>query len=333
MLPPRAYTFIGLNIARALSLVALVLVFASSIVVLVHDVQVFNVFINTPHVSTAGNSTTPGNATTDDVNAILNGTAVDSSMDYIPGSTIPNQPAGIFVAVLNRLLIIFQVIVLILSECSWPMKFFNCYFPVLGDKFGTGALGVIQCLIGSSVLSHHVDTFSLVSAFFLFSVGCLNILIGLIWRQNAKSKRSITSFRNKSKEILPTTIPRPMTHASEGSSTFVSHMTGSSKGMSVYMYDEKTGQMGYAHAHGQPQDHVSFAPEPRAETPSSLTHTPSQTHAGMGFGRQGEKAAALKGFLINKPVESLPRYVPNRGSTVSVADSDKDSVRGRHETQ
>ena len=32
--------------------------------------------------------------------------------------------------------------------------------------------------------------------------------------------------------------------------------------------------------------------------------------AGFGFGRQGEKAAGLKGYLISKPVESLPRYAP-----------------------
>lgn len=32
--------------------------------------------------------------------------------------------------------------------------------------------------------------------------------------------------------------------------------------------------------------------------------------ASFGFGRQGEKAAGLKGFLISKPVESLPRYMP-----------------------
>jgi hypothetical protein len=31
---------------------------------------------------------------------------------------------------------------------------------------------------------------------------------------------------------------------------------------------------------------------------------------GFGFGRQGEKAAASHGYLISKPVESLPRYVP-----------------------
>ena len=59
---------------------------------------------------------------------------------------MPNQPAGAFWAVLNRLLIIFQAIVLILSEIGWPMAFFNRFFPILGDNFGLGALGVIQCL-------------------------------------------------------------------------------------------------------------------------------------------------------------------------------------------
>jgi hypothetical protein len=29
-----------------------------------------------------------------------------------------------------------------------------------------------------------------------------------------------------------------------------------------------------------------------------------------GFGNKGEKAAGLKGFLITKPLETLPRYAP-----------------------
>lgn len=62
------------------------------------------------------------------------------------GSTVPNQPAGAFWAVLNRLLIIGQTIVLILSEFGWPASFFNRYFPVLGKDFGLGALGIMQCL-------------------------------------------------------------------------------------------------------------------------------------------------------------------------------------------
>lgn len=62
------------------------------------------------------------------------------------GSTVPNQPAGVFWAVVNRLLIIFQVIALILAEVEWPIIFFERYFPVLGPAFGLGALGIFQSL-------------------------------------------------------------------------------------------------------------------------------------------------------------------------------------------
>ncbi|KAJ8506942.1 hypothetical protein ONZ45_g10630 [Pleurotus djamor] len=258
MLPPRAYTFIGLNVVRFLSIIALILVFASSIVVMVHDIEAVNRFAAVGSVPGASN-----NATTE---ALL-----DS--DYIEGSTVPNQAAGAFWAVLNRLLIIFQVIILILSELGWPSKFFDRFFPVLGKDFGVGALGTIQCLIGAAVLSHFVDDFALVSAFFLFSIGCLNILVGLIFRQGAKSKRSLTSWREKTKNpLLPTTAKLgPVTvnlqPAMSNASNFASNMFGGGeKGMS------------------------------RADS--------------LGFGRQGEKAAALKGYLISKPVESLPRYVP-----------------------
>jgi hypothetical protein len=29
---------------------------------------------------------------------------------------------------------------------------------------------------------------------------------------------------------------------------------------------------------------------------------------GFGFGRQGERTAALRGFVLSRPTESLPRY-------------------------
>jgi hypothetical protein len=120
-------------------------------------------------------------------------------------STVPNQPAGVFWAVVNRLLIIFQIIVLILSELGWPAAFFDRYFPVLSSGFGLGPLGIFQCLIGATILSHHVDDFTLVAAFFLFSLGCLNMLLGLIFRERAKTKRSFTSWRAEAKGVLPTT--------------------------------------------------------------------------------------------------------------------------------
>lgn len=185
----RVYTFIGLNALRALSIIALVLLFASSIVTLAHDIEGVNRFVAAAK-SNADNST--------DTDTLVN-------CDYIDGTTVPNQPAGVFWAVMNRLLIIGQVIVLMLSEVGWPAAFFARFFPVLGRDFGLGALGIIQCLIGAAVLSHHVDDFSLVSGFFVFSIGCLNMFFGLIFRASAKTKRSIFSWREEKKSVLPQT--------------------------------------------------------------------------------------------------------------------------------
>jgi len=259
MVSPRGYIFIGLNAVRILSIVGLLLVFAGGIITLVHDVQAVNKF---EAAKQSGNST----------DAVL-------ICDYIEGSTVPNQAAGIFWAVVNRLLIIFQVIALILAEVEWPMVFFEHYFPVLGPSFGLGALGIFQCLIGAAILSHHVDNFNLVAAFFLFSVGCLNMLLGLIFREEAKEKRSITSWRSESGETLPT-------HSKFASApSFIS---------STYS-DEKSPNN---------DEHVGgFRNE----------------KAGYGFGRQGEKQAGLKGFTLARPVEALPRYAPKVSNTRTVS--------------
>jgi len=76
MVSPRGYIFIGLNAVRILSIITLLLVFASSIATLVHDVEAVNKFTE---VKQSGNPT-------------------DSVLvcDYIEGSTVPNQPAGVF---------------------------------------------------------------------------------------------------------------------------------------------------------------------------------------------------------------------------------------------
>ncbi|KAF8350420.1 hypothetical protein F5887DRAFT_856562, partial [Amanita rubescens] len=62
------------------------------------------------------------------------------------------------------------------------------------------------------ILSHHVDDYTLVSAFFLFSMECLNMLLGLVFRKSAKDMRSILSWRA---EFLPKTTD------SDGSKRFV----------------------------------------------------------------------------------------------------------------
>jgi len=157
---------------------------------LVDDVEAFNSYQNDPSRSNASSSNS----------------SMTASHDYIPNSTVPNQPAGVFWAVLNRLLIIGQVVILFLSEIGWPSAFFQKYFPVLGEDFGLGALGVIQCLIGAAILSHHVNDFTLVSAFFLFSIGCLHMLVGLILREKVKPRRSLTAWKERAKDVLPPTV-------------------------------------------------------------------------------------------------------------------------------
>jgi hypothetical protein len=40
-----------------------------------------------------------------------------------------------------------------------------------------------------------------------------------------------------------------------------------------------------------------------------------ESKAGFGFGRQGEKAAAMGGYLLTRPLESLPRYSPGKAGS------------------
>jgi len=256
MLPPRKIQFMGLNGIRVLSLISLILVFSSTIVVMVTNIKAVNAF----EANRGGD------------NAIVD-------CDYIAGSTVPNQPAGAVWAVVASLLIIFQTIILFLSECSWPMAFFDRFFPVLGTKFGLGPLGIFQCLISTQILSHHVDDFTLVSAFFLFALGCVNMLLGLIFRESAKAKRSITSWRAEAKGILPSsTDKRPVF---VNATPIVSSLFSQEKGQQV---------------------HVS------RETVSDAHSFRNTEKVGYGFGRQGEKTAGLRGFILQKPEESLPRY-------------------------
>ncbi|KAH9943776.1 hypothetical protein B0H21DRAFT_779629 [Amylocystis lapponica] len=254
--------FIGLNVARALSIVALLLLFASSIVTLVYDIEAVNAFVaaGSDNHLTSANSTSTNASDCDDPN-----------IEYVPGSTVPNQPAGAFWAVLNRLLIIFQAVVLLLSELGWPIGFFDRFFPVLGSNFGLGALGVIQCLLGAAVLSHFVDEFALVAAFFLFALGCVNVFLGLVFRENAKRHRHLSRWHGRR---------RPAASALSRS------VTGTTA-VSVGWADEKG--LGYSGG-------------------ADAARSGSQ-RSGMGFGRQGEKVALQRGATLTRPQEAVPPYV------------------------
>lgn len=130
--------------------------------------------------------------------------------------------------------------------------------------------GLVTCSfpyrIGASVLSQHVDDFTLVAAFFLFVVGCLNMLLGLIFRESAKQRRSIKAWRAGPQDTLPTHLP-PTANLNRSATS----SSGQSYASST-VYEEKG------------RDLTEFGA------------ARSTSRAGYGFGRQGEKAAGMKGL-------------------------------------
>jgi len=181
----RSFLFYGLNFVRFFSIVSLILVFAGSFYVMAMDI----ISIRQYRKELKAPGATP--------EAIL------GQCNYISNSTIPSQDGGIAWAVINRLFIIAQVTILTFSEMDLFPQLFDRFFPVVGPEFGLGPLGVFQCLIGGTVLSHHVREFALVSGFFLFSLGCLNIVIGLILGVAAKTIRSGGMWESDSLVFLP----------------------------------------------------------------------------------------------------------------------------------
>lgn len=125
--------------------------------------------------------------------------------------------------------------------------------------------------IATQILSHHVDDFTLVSAFFLFAIGCLNMLLGLVFRESAKERRSITSWRAESKGVLPQTtgsdVPKRILLTGNGGSRplFIAR--------SLSTNTEKSAGYGWG-----------------SDVKSGFGSVKS-----AGFGRQGEKDAGLRG--------------------------------------
>jgi hypothetical protein len=111
------------------------------------------------------------------------------------------------------------------------------------------------------------------------------VFFGLIFREKAKSKRSVTSWREHAKGVLPT----PVQHGLGAAKTLSPHLRSwsSEKRKSVWFND-------------------SLSHKKSNESNDGL----NRDFSGMGFGRRAEKAAALKGFMLAKPVQSSPKHSP-----------------------
>ncbi|KAK1925779.1 hypothetical protein DB88DRAFT_539192 [Papiliotrema laurentii] len=256
---PSGPVFIALNALRLLSIVALILAFSANIVTMSSDIKAIKAAHHSPN-------------------------DVDIDCDYVEYSTVPDQTAGAFWSILNRLFILFECILLTLSEVGVPKRLFEDYIPILGPAYGLGGLGVFQALIGAQVLSHYCDLFPQVTSWLLFIVGCFNILIGIFMRTGAKRKRLIFSWENVS-SLTPQT--RLAATAWD-------------------MVTEKRNPTPTA-SHGPNLSRTTSQHSDAPLLPENST-APGARFGGFGFGKQGEKAAAAKGFKISRPLESLPRY-------------------------
>jgi hypothetical protein len=113
------------------------------------------------------------------------------------------------------------------------------------------------------------------------------MLLGLIFRESAKPYRSFKAWRAEAKgATLPSSIDKRPIFLN--SPPVLSH---------TFSHKEQpfTG----------PQTTVLRHDSSASDAPSWS----STAKAAYGFGRQGEKVAGMRGFLLQKPEESLPRYV------------------------
>ncbi|KAL7423023.1 hypothetical protein Q5752_002322 [Cryptotrichosporon argae] len=186
---PSGPVFIGLNILRLLSIVALLLVLASNCVTMSDDIKA----VKESHAASSSNSTSSYDS-------------FDVDCDYVEYSTVPDQTGGAFWSILNRLFILFECVLLVASEIGVPRRLFDTFIPVLGSQHGLGCLGALQALVGASVLSHYCDVFSQVSAWILFIIGCLNMVAGIAFRDKAKQQRLIFSWENAASLTPPTRV-------------------------------------------------------------------------------------------------------------------------------
>ncbi|CAE6364898.1 unnamed protein product [Rhizoctonia solani] len=276
------FRWFGLNIVRALSIAALILVIASSIVVMVRDA---NAICNEISISVKPQASESSNKP-------------NFGRTYMTSSTVPLQPGGGFFAILSRLLIILQCILLILAEVEWPNSFFINHIPILGPRYGVGILGMIQVLLSALILSHRIPTFPLISAFILFAIGCLNIILGLLLRER------IHVYRARSASTCNNLCPEP-TRPNNRRISFRprgkrSTALGSTRGP-VYPDIEKLPTYGDSHeSKTQSGDTVDIG-------------QPPQVAVKLGFGRQAHQGAETEWCCLPIPEQSHPNFIDNGG--------------------
>ncbi|KAJ9100103.1 hypothetical protein QFC19_005783 [Naganishia cerealis] len=268
---PSATAFIALNIVRFLSIVALCLIFASQIVGAAIDADAFRQSRddNITHMSTFQQD--------------------NLDCDYFEYSSVPDQPGGIFWAILNRTFILIVVLILLPTELVIPAKkltqFYIDYIPIISPAHGLGILGVIQCWIASTALSKTPQT--------------------------KAAHRVCTTYNDKFDKLKPFT---------DTAASTLNHMRNPTPEEPLARDNAHTSTENLlhkdttrSHIYTEPDVDIPDVNNAESGSPKRFSKTPGIKFGGFGFGKQAAKPVGQRGLVITRPLESLPRFASEAG--------------------
>jgi len=202
-------SFILVSVVRIISIVAILFAFAMEIYLIVVNIK--GVQHHSQEIATSADDSgsqkqilgsTANNATTASIIQ-----PASSPCGYIEGTNVPTTFGSILFFVLAQLFNLIILLLCLLSELSFPPlpRFFQTFFPPLGQTFGVGFLGSLEVYIACTQLSHHINKTSRASFWMLFVIGLINVLLGVIFGRRIRSKRSLldagTAYAKKTTHI------------------------------------------------------------------------------------------------------------------------------------
>ncbi|KAH9466262.1 hypothetical protein MJO28_001115 [Puccinia striiformis f. sp. tritici] len=182
-------SFILVSVVRLISIIAILFAFAMNLYLIVINIQ--GVHHHLQEVSAdSGSQKRDLSHNTTNASSLPPAT---SDCGYINGTNVPTTFGGILFFVLGQVFNMIILILCLLSELSFPPlpKFFQVFFPPLGQSFGVGFLGSLEVYIACNLLSHHINKTSRAAFWLLFVIGLINVVLGVILGRRIRSKRSL----------------------------------------------------------------------------------------------------------------------------------------------
>jgi len=193
---PKVIRFVLITIIRIVGIVAMLLVISAEVWEMVRNIQGYAADVKLRH--------------DEEASAVLTNSTIlrPDLCGYVMSTTVPDHAGGIFFSTFFRFLNVIVLFFLLVSEISLPIPaIYNFYlrnFPPLSEDASLGFLGAAMMWIATSVLSADVANFAMTSAWILFIMGFLNVLLGVIAGSSARETRSVFVTDKSKRDILPT---------------------------------------------------------------------------------------------------------------------------------